>query len=59
MACDSCGETDDILTTVTRLYVTADELGVTQEVTRASSDEQWCTVCLVHYPHELPDDTGS
>ena len=59
MSCDSCGDTDDVLTEVVRLYLTPSELGEPGEpeaVRRATSTERWCTVCQLHYPHEPVDD---
>jgi hypothetical protein len=70
--CQSCGDTSDGLMRVRRLYVMTpepdappDDAGSirdgepgTDVVVTPGSEELWCEVCRIHYPHELPADPG-
>jgi len=53
--CESCGSTEATLTTVRRMYVTAEtwESDHTQVV--LPDVEQWCFSCLSQDPHERTD----
>lgn len=60
--CDSCGDADDALVTVRRLYVTTpppvDRDTEAEPVVTPGGQELWCGVCRIHYPHELPAAPG-
>ncbi len=61
--CDSCGDTDDTLMAVRRLYVTtlppaddtirAGDADGSEPLVTPGDTEVWCEVCRIHYPHEL------
>jgi hypothetical protein len=49
--CQSCGDQDDQLTLVRRLWVTPEEWD-TQGSVADGPLEWWCFVCRTHYPHQ-------
>jgi hypothetical protein len=51
--CDSCGETDDLMTEVFRLYITPASWDTEASTREAEFSEKWCGVCLAHYPHRV------
>lgn len=53
MACDSCGDGDSTLVEVHRVYVTPAAWDTEGNVRVADETEQWCSTCLVHYPHQV------
>ena len=56
--CDSCGQDDELLTEVHRLYITPESWEAPAAVTRVDEVERWCFACLTHYAHEQVE-TGS
>jgi hypothetical protein len=50
--CASCGQVDDELVFVRRLYLTPEAWDTPESVTEGD-DEWWCFVCRTHYPHEV------
>jgi hypothetical protein len=50
--CDSCGDRVEDLTPVRRQYVTPAAWDTEGKVETVAEVEQWCVVCLLHYPHE-------
>lgn len=50
--CDSCGDTAEV-TLVRRVYVTPEAWDTEGSATVADDTEQWCGVCLIHYPHQI------
>lgn len=50
--CDSCGDTDDRLIAVNRLYVTPAAWDTEERIEVVPDLEHWCLVCCTHYPHQ-------
>lgn len=55
--CDSCGDTEDGLTAVRRVYVTPEAWDTEGSATVVPDVEHWCYACRSHYPHQDAADT--
>lgn len=51
--CESCGAEDEDLTEVKRVYLTPESWDTEANSRVADDSEQWCAVCMVHYPHQV------
>ena len=50
--CDSCGDANEDLKTVQRIYVVFDEDRQPTEHRLSDEFETWCAICRVTYPHQ-------
>jgi hypothetical protein len=53
--CGSCGRDEEVLTRVHRVYVTPAAWDTEEKVQVVEEVEEWCGVCLTHYPHQPVD----
>ncbi len=51
--CESCGDNEEDLTLVQRVYLTPADWDREEKVEVAEGTEHWCAVCLLHYPHQV------
>ncbi len=51
--CDSCGDAEEELVEVHRLYVTPESWDTEGRVDEVAEVEHWCFVCRSHYPHRV------
>jgi hypothetical protein len=53
--CDSCGDDDADLTSVRRVFLSPAAWDKEEERRESETVEQWCAVCMVHYPRLVID----
>jgi hypothetical protein len=55
-SCENCGNPDDELVPVRRMYVTPESWDTPGSATVEPDVEMWCLSCMSQYPHQTADD---